>query len=312
MRRLVILLVTLVFVPTKLWANDGAAEVGAGGIELRRERRVAMKREKLFISPSRVAVDYDFLNESSDDVVTEVAFPVPETRWCIACWVRLFEGFKAWVDEKPIEIAVDARAMLDGKDVTETLRAAGLDISGFGKVDESQAGRGKSQIELLSRQKLVELRALGLIADDAPYPKWSVNVTYHWNQRFPAGRVIHIRHEYKPAVGSQLHIEPRYLDDACADAATRKAVPKDVTLTRAEWVKYILTTANTWKTPIGEFELVVEAPKGALASFCWHGKVNQHANGVLRSSVKNFVPKNDFTIYFFSIAPTESHKSGTR
>ena len=51
-----------------LQANDGVGSVSAGGLVLGAERRVAMKKEKLFISCDQVRVDYEFLNESDRDL----------------------------------------------------------------------------------------------------------------------------------------------------------------------------------------------------------------------------------------------------
>ena len=69
-----------VALPGPLLANDGAAEVALGGIRLKQERRVAMVKERLFISKKKVRVEYEFRNESSEDVTTDIAFPIPDFR----------------------------------------------------------------------------------------------------------------------------------------------------------------------------------------------------------------------------------------
>ena len=59
-------------------ADDGAASIAAGGVILmKREPRIVMAKEVLSISPLRVLVDYDFRNDSDEDITTEVAFPIP-------------------------------------------------------------------------------------------------------------------------------------------------------------------------------------------------------------------------------------------
>jgi hypothetical protein len=42
--------------------NDSAASVAVGGIQLKREARISMEKERLTISSERVTVEYEFLN----------------------------------------------------------------------------------------------------------------------------------------------------------------------------------------------------------------------------------------------------------
>ncbi len=58
-------------------ADDSAASIAAGGLVPRRETRIVMAKEVLQISPTQVVVDYDFRNDTDQNVTTEVAFPVP-------------------------------------------------------------------------------------------------------------------------------------------------------------------------------------------------------------------------------------------
>jgi hypothetical protein len=66
-------------------------------------------------------------------------------------------------------------------------------------------------------------------------------------------------------------------------------------------VSYILTTANTWKTPIGEFELVVERPEGHAVSFCWDGKVEKVGPTTFSARATDFVPSRELSVYFFTV-----------
>jgi len=68
-----------------------------------------------------------------------------------------------------------------------------------------------------------------------------------------------------------------------------------------EWVKYILTTANTWKTPIRDFELIVERPARQFVSFCWEGNVEKLSNTRFRATAHDFVPNQELLVYFFSV-----------
>lgn len=85
-----------------------------------------------------------------------------------------------------------------------------------------------------------------------------------------------------------------------------EAAPKNRGFTEGSidtlWVDYILTTANTWKIPIKDFELIIEksAPEDQV-SFCWDGKVEQPDNRKLVARVRNFVPKRELKVTFFQV-----------
>ncbi len=69
----------------------------------------------------------------------------------------------------------------------------------------------------------------------------------------------------------------------------------------AEWVNYILTAANSWKTPIRQFELIVERPEGDVVSFCWDGKVQKVDKTRFRAKAQDFVPAKELVVCFFQV-----------
>jgi hypothetical protein len=68
-------------------------------------------------------------------------------------------------------------------------------------------------------------------------------------------------------------------------------------------VAYVLTTANTWKTPIRDFELVVENRVGEQVAFCWDGRIQPAGPRTLRSRLADFVPAKELTVFFFRVVP---------
>ncbi len=75
----------------------------------------------------------------------------------------------------------------------------------------------------------------------------------------------------------------------------------------ASWVDYILTTANSWKTPIKNFELIVEKgpdPYGRqpFVSFCWDGPVKKLDATHFQATATDFVPRHELHILFMSVA----------
>ncbi len=121
MRLLFVLTVSIFSLgPIPVRANDAAAETAAGGLQLRPERRVSMVKERLYIGKRftrrhppnlpalqnryRVTVEYEFRNDSAEDVTTEVAFPLPEYGYPGEDLIqdRRIHGFKVEVDGRPV------------------------------------------------------------------------------------------------------------------------------------------------------------------------------------------------------------------
>ena len=119
--------------PARVEANDTAVETAAGGLQLRDERRVSIMKERLYIGkqfigpvPSNlptlqnkypVIVEYEFVNESTEDVTTEVAFPLPEFSypWEDLIQDRRVRGFKVEVHGKVVPHATEVRAKAGGE-----------------------------------------------------------------------------------------------------------------------------------------------------------------------------------------------------
>jgi hypothetical protein len=74
------------------------------------------------------------------------------------------------------------------------------------------------------------------------------------------------------------------------------------------WVDYILTTANSWKTPIKDFTLVIDRTKGSstassgtrYVSLCWDGPINKLDADHLVAHKANFVPQKELSVAFIS------------
>jgi hypothetical protein len=323
-------------------ANDGAAEIALGGIRLKQERRVAMVKERLCISKKKVRVEYEFLNESKEDVTTEVAFPIPDYEISLGLGWAPFEEFLVEVDGKRSQFLIEATGWIRGQDITPILKNLGVRVETFGDWKMGTTNRragvtvpATSQFHCLPDEQLKPLVASGLLEDqdknspDGLMPNWTVRKTYHWTQTFPAGVTVRVAHEYTPATGSanQLtfadleHPRPREDDyrynqsaeSGCIDASQRKSLsravelrnqrnPKDAEWRKdsftGDWVRYILTTANTWKTPIRDFELIVERDPGEFVTFCWDGPVEKTGANTFRAQMKDFVPNKELTVYF--------------
>lgn len=279
-----------------------------------------MEKEKLTIGNARVDVEYEFLNESAQDITTEVAFPIAPNgvkQFFTAGWPRGVGSFHVWVENRELKYEIDAKAMLGGKDYADLLGRLKVDIASFGHF-----GATPDDIGRLPKSQQDELTRAGLYDG---IPEWSAVITYHWKQTFPAHKVLHIRHEYEPAAGLEYldvkrlkGVDPDLdapLASVCLDPPLRNrliaAAPNNQGfvegIINASWVDYILTTANTWKTPIKQFELIIERPKPKggehwFVSLCWDGKVESQGPDTFVAKAANFIPTRELRVMFFQLS----------
>ena len=278
------------------FADDSAASIAAGGLVSRRETRIVMAKEVLQISPDKVIVDYDFRNETDENVVTEVAFPVPPYTYGPdnpAVSDASFSDFQLFVSGQRAAFETEAKATLNGKDVTAILTADKIDIQSFGHLRESDATNAEvhtPDVERLPKTEQQRLVQLGLYDAEDGWGLWTVHLQYHWTQTFPAHSTTHIRHEYTPVEGDELmmldtlknvagHEEPvgdaetvkyeredmELLEGLCPDpsllsnliSGMEASGPGYGQYAHPHWVDFILTSANTWKQPIEDFTLIV-------------------------------------------------------
>ena len=338
-------------------ANDSAASIGVGGIQLRHEANISMEKEVLTISEAKVTVEYEFLNGSDQDIQTDVAFPIPAygNGFVDPAGRKDFNDFHLWIEGKQLKYSTDVRADLNGKDYTDVLNKLGIDIATLGHYGDNPKAEPKGQINTLKPAEQEQLLKLGLISGaDGPRPwepLWKVLKTYYWTQTFPAHKILHVRHEYTPAIGLD-EMQPDTLDPAvrkerlsalkakaptgtfkgkslavltdlynnidsvCVDPSSQKTIvdeaakkykPIEDSVTMV-WVDYILTTANSWKTPIKDFTLIVSSRAAQFlgrvpqyVAFCSDGPIQKLDANRFQVHQTNFVPKKELRMAFFSL-----------
>jgi hypothetical protein len=310
------------------YANDSSAQLAGGGLVLTKSADVRMASEDLYISPYEVRVRYEFVNDSARDIETLVAFPLPKVDMYELSEVPLgmttgdpvnFIGFSVRENGKPIATRLQARAVANGRDVSAQVRAAGVPIGIYSDAfNRALAAVPAAKIQALIRAGLMEEDG------DSRRPKWMVELTYHWQQRFPAGKTVIIEHRYKPVTGEQFFGRPslaeaemrEYWDKTfCVDPGTRAALGKALdamakgrnaddgsALMIAYSTAYILTTGNNWKGPIGRFHLTLDKVKPAnVISVCWDAAPLRKTGPTrFETTVVNFRPKRDLNIAVFA------------
>lgn len=308
-------------------ADDGAASIAEGGIVvMTKEPRITMAKEVLRISDSKVNVDYEFLNDTDQDVVTVVAFPIPS--YSIALEQvdpdkQGFDDFHLWVNDKVVEYKTECRALVKGKDQTAMLNAMKVDVGSFGHANSDHEYPDVLRLSSEQRRRLEQARLLDK-EDDSPM--WEVRKKYYWKQVFPAHSTVHIRHAYSPVVGALNSIKygwgnsedaqsAKELGTFCIEDGLKRVLGQVVADKHRnawyEYVDFILTSANTWKTPIEDFTLIVErsSEKGSLAdyvSFCWDGPVTKSDADHFVARATNFIPNKELRIGFFHVDVNDS------
>jgi len=295
-------------VPGRALADGSFSAIGAGGLTLVNERRVSIEQERLRLGPEQIEVEYVVRNTSDEPVRGEVAFPIPDYDYSPNGY-RDFREFSVFVSGVRVPVEAEVRAIIrtpgGEKDISSLLRSYGINVERFARVDEpsevSERGetlRSRNQLLALPLEKLQALTDLGAVESQGlRRPQWKNRAVFHWVQHFPANQRFKIAIAYKPAFGSELlhgAAQARF-KESCADATVQRLAHdrKDVT-----WVKFNLTDTKSWKMPIGRFEIVVDVPKRAVASFCWEGQVEK-SNGTLRATATDLVPAHELIVYYF-------------
>jgi hypothetical protein len=300
-------------------ANDSTAERAAGGLVLTRSADIEMVSEDLFVSADEVRVRYVFRNRSPREIRTLVAFPMPdrdlgEDREIDVAYPA---GFETRVDGRAVAMKVERKAMLGGADRTGLLQSHGL--------APDSTGEALDRLPPAARTKLV---GLGLAAPDEYdsgrglerhlAPMWTVKESWYWEQAFPAGRDLVVEHSYVPGAGGSVDaalgfpefraspegramirdycVEPGFL--AGLDRLRRRSPA-----TPERRIGYVLTTGGHWRSPIGDFRLVVDKGAAAnLVSFCGEGvrKISPTRFEIRR---KNWSPDRDLRILIVQAQP---------
>lgn len=278
---------------TALRANDSVAEAAAGGLVLKQSRDIDMVSEDLYVSASEIRVRYVFRNRAPRDVRVTVAFPLPDRdlsqiEYGDVAWPS---DFRTRVDGQPVRMSHQRRAVLGGVDHTALLESLGVPIAA---AEIAAASEVIERLPPSDQQRLVRAglaSPIGEGPDRAFEARWTVTEAYHWEQTFPAGRDLIVEHRYVPGTGGsagtalgnrefrQSEYGRQQIARYCIDPPFLAAVDRlalrsgsDYLPMTEQWISYVLTTGANWRSPIGDFRLVVD--KGDtrnLVSFCGEG-----------------------------------------
>lgn len=311
-------LTALLFIITSnnLSANDSAVGENNGSIEFLQQNEISMAKERLVIASDRINVDYVFINHSAQDITVPVAFPMPAiTKSYGQDHSSGIANFKISVDGKPIKSTSRWRVMRTNEnfeeveDVTAKMLQSGWTIPQL--------------IELLENDSSFEnngeqgsLRLPPEWVNDG-YPQIAVQQYFIWQQSFPAGKEVMIRHSYTPSFSGGVPINLDWIlggeySDKCLTPATRKALKQlDAGIKERNeddsanigWgiLRYILKTGANWKEGvIGDFTLRIHKNhKNEVIVPCFSYPLKQIDPLTLEFKQKNFKPDNNLDIHYY-------------
>ena len=155
--------------------------------------------------------------------------------------------------------------------------------------------------------RLNSSEAVSDIKHEASFSKdYVAKVVFYWTQKFPAGKVVKVSHEYQAAGG---FITPKSFNEWGNDwnAVTQEYCIEpglnQWIINKGLWtneVHYILTTGANWKRPIQHFKLTIKKENPAQkVSLCMNNikKINETTFQVEQN---NFVPEHDLKILFIN------------
>ncbi len=313
-------------------ANDTTAQLATGGLIFVRNDVVSMQTEDLFISMEEVSVDYTFRNTSDEDVVSLVAFPMPDIEAS-----PYFSVAVPWVEGEPLgdDNFLHFTVEVDGRAVTPNLEqkafTAGLDITkdlAAQRISPNHLVEGLAErLAALDPSIREDWLKRGIIAhewwedengvrQENYWPRWVLRSTYWWETIFPAGRTVAVSHRYRPSVGGTAGVtfleqdgspggfsldayEAKYCMDGPflrALANATRASGQDYPPFTESWISYVLRTGSNWAGAIGRFRLVVD--KGSEANFISFCGENLRKIGPTRFEMvaEDFFPERDLDI----------------
>jgi hypothetical protein len=312
-------------------ANDSSAEKAAGGLVLRQNADIDMVSEDLFVSPEQVRVRYVFRNRARQARRITVAFPMPDRdlTYEMESEVAYPGDFHTLVEGRPVRMSVERKAILGGVDRTAELNRLRVPIA---PPPGERAGHLADAVGRMPRAVQQRLARMGLIdaaslADPSHQilPMWTVRETWHWDQVFPVGRDLRVEHRYRPGVGGTAGVplaSPDYRNGedgrlaqaefctdrdflAALDRMSRRAQREQANYPMESRLRYILTTGGNWRSPIGDFRMVVDkGHPNAIVSFCGQG-VRRISPTQFEVRHRNWRPDRDLNVLIVSAEPRE-------
>ncbi len=270
----------------------------------------------------------------------DVLFPLPlygadKPSWS---WAGVPRGFNVRVDGQTLPFRTLVRARMRGKsscpdwpptrecthDVTDAIRALGLSDRQMAHFPVATPFRDSAEralaVPALTAEQKTQLVRHGFADEEGPsaerpYPLWFADVAYFWKMHFDDKPRIEVSHQYAPftsgGAGAVLSVlsEEELRTEYCADDAFVREWNRLVSLNgplgtpqshEAVRIAYILTTANSWAQPIGEFTLrLKKRHPSERVTLCFPGRFRKVDALTLETTLQTFTPRTELKALFF-------------
>jgi hypothetical protein len=299
--------------PQNLIANDGFAALGVGGVTISKTDKIAIESEVLDISCDNIHVSYDFVNETSADEDALIMFPLPPYPAEPSESYIISHGqpseFTIKVNGNIVSYDTQVKAIQKGSDVTEELKKAGLTLKQIAAFPFDRTLQNVDHGLMIPKEQIDTLMKKGLVDHGAP--AWDIHVTYIWKQKFPANAVVHVEHSYRPftaegtfggypgyAKTSEYCLRNEQLRELDKLHSNRKNL-NGYNQVPGTNLKYILTTANSWRDGIRDFKLKIHTKsKHEIVGLCFPAEVKRVSDTLYEAHVINFKPSSELSVYF--------------
>jgi hypothetical protein len=228
-----------------------------------------------------------------------------------------FVNFETKIDGRPVKFDIRQRAFLGGKDVTDTLRAAGLALLPMGTQQES--------VDALAQQTRDKLIADGVLIANGTDQNgktlysgpWTVKTSASVQRTLPPGKPVTIDHSYRASVGISFDtvlrkavresqaMEPefkRYRAEYCIPDGMLRGIDRAAGASPANTVKLqerrisYLLKSGAEAGPVKDFRLVIDKGRpDHLVSFCVDN-VKKISPTSFEFRAKDFTPDRDLKI----------------
>lgn len=289
-------LIATLLCSANVFANDSSIGDDNGTITFKSQPNISMDKESLLISEQQIQVDYVFTNTSQKDLTVPIAFPMPPMYFGYSDHGEITD-FKLWVDGKPLKTARKLVVLLDGTaDVSKKVAEYGWsekELINFLSDHEAAPPKGKKPLPKAWFDKDGE-------------PRITLNEYFIWQQSFPAGKSVSIKHSYSPSISTGVpqpasYLIQDYAKATCLDKGSQLEMKKREREYGLSWayVSYILMTANNWQGAIKDFTLTVKKqnPKD-MVSLCFDGELKKTDPKTFEFHQQNYKPTRDLSLLF--------------
>ena len=297
-------------------ANDTSGTIlPTGGVVFEKQDGIKMQVEALYIRPGQIEVNYLFENTTDKDITTQMFFPLPQMPA-----VEEYLGdeahdykFKLWVNGKTKPYQTHWTVTQNGKDITNNVSI--LFYRPEEVITDQQLAKRIQTLPEKTRQKLQDKKIIEwdwmLDRDEGEIQNWKMpsnadwkkQISYSWQQTFPAHKTISVRHTYRP---TRIYTNVGTPFSKCINQESEQYqefvyVPENEQespwghLNAHDYLEYILTTANNWQGPIENFNLLVESPLKSVGCFDGEEFYGEKYYAINR---QNYTPEWDMSVDF--------------